>query len=101
MSNLRTTTKRVPVTAIATSKPGRAMTQYHETQAYIEGDNVIIFEPNKDAQQFPYRNEALVESGQYDAALKERALAHAKFGPTSYRDGSYRLPHSKTYIQHN
>ncbi|BCD96354.1 LTA synthase family protein [Marinagarivorans cellulosilyticus] len=84
-----------------TKKPGRAMMQYHETQAYMEGDNVIIFEPNKEAQQFAYRNEALVERGQYDAALKERALAHAKFGPISYRDGSYRLPKQKTYRKHN
>lgn len=71
--------------------PGRAMMQYNATQAYMEGERVVIFERDKAPAQYRYRD------GELDAAEEEQpfideAMAHSLWGPISYKERLHRLP---------
>ena len=68
------------------------MMQYNKTQAYREGDQVVVLERNKPAVQYEYKNGLYTKSAVQDKALIDKALAHALFGPYSYQQGNYRLP---------
>ncbi|WP_019530873.1 LTA synthase family protein [Dasania marina] len=71
---------------------GRAMMQYNKTQAYREGDQVVVFERNKPAVQYSYKKGKYTKSAVQNKTLIDKALAHALFGPYSYQQGNYRLP---------
>jgi len=74
---------------------GRAIMQYNSTQAFMEGDNVIIFERDKEPAQFDYIRGELVEAKSTDKQLLNKALAYSAFGPLSYSENLYRLPAKK------
>lgn len=79
------------------SRPGRAMMQFEQNYAWMEGNDVVILRPQKE----PVR-------GRYDAARKSlhatlpttlddplarTALAHVLLPSWLYREQRYRLPH--------
>ncbi|MCR8921334.1 LTA synthase family protein [Dasania sp. GY-MA-18] len=74
------------------ANPGRAIMQYNKTQAYREGDQVVVFERNKPAVQYVYKEGQYTKSVVQSKALLDKALAHAMFGPYAYQRGNYRLP---------
>jgi phosphoglycerol transferase MdoB-like AlkP superfamily enzyme len=72
---------------------GRAMMQYHQLQAYVEGDWIVVFQPKLEPVVYRFNEEDyMVEAIRWPNGLIDRALAHANFGPMMIRNSSYRLP---------
>ena len=80
--------------------PGRAMMQYEQHYAWIEGQQVVVLRPDKSpahGRYDPARKH--LESAPVPAdgpAMEQRALAHALLGAWLYREQRYRLPDAKT-----
>jgi phosphoglycerol transferase MdoB-like AlkP superfamily enzyme len=75
------------------SIPGRAIMQYNQSQAFMQGDKVVILSPDQPASQFVYqRASGLRPSREPDEALVRKALAYSIWGIEAYRQGLYRLP---------
>tara|TARA_R110000868_G_scaffold120478_1_gene319978 strand:- start:45068 stop:46942 length:1875 start_codon:yes stop_codon:yes gene_type:complete len=72
--------------------PGRAIMQYNSTQAYMEEDQVIIFERNKQPTHYQYNNGNYIKHEQQNTDLITKALAHSLFTPLAYTNGLYKLP---------
>jgi phosphoglycerol transferase MdoB-like AlkP superfamily enzyme len=72
--------------------PGRAIMQYGGSQAYMEGENVVIQQKKLPLQQYLYKKGALTLATSSDAALQNRARAHALWPIFAYKTRSYRLP---------
>lgn len=89
------------------SIPGRAIMQFSNTQAYMEDDKVVIFQPDHSPEQFNYVNERLVKS-ESEPTLVKRALAHSLWPVKAYTSKSYHLPKTElrtlaednTFLQH-
>ena len=75
--------------------PGRAIMQFHGTQAYLEGDAVVILQEDRKPRHFSYRQKRLVAADTENPALESRALATAIWPMIAYRDKTYRLPDRK------
>ncbi len=71
--------------------PGRAIMQYANNHAYMEGNNVVIHTPQKSPRQFKYQNRVLSETP-LDMDLAEIALSHANWAMYAYREGKYLHP---------
>ncbi len=71
--------------------PGRAIMQYGDNQAYMEGDQVVILQPSRSAAEYTWVGNHLQQAIS-DPALRERALAHALLPSYLYRQRAYRLP---------
>ncbi|VAW70487.1 Phosphatidylglycerol--membrane-oligosaccharide glycerophosphotransferase [hydrothermal vent metagenome] len=74
-----------------TSYTGRAIMQFGDSQAYMEGKNVVILQKNKPASEYIYENNTLINSHKIHPKLREKALAHAAWATTTYRKLKYRL----------
>ncbi len=72
--------------------PGRAMMQYGQNQAYLEGNQAIISRPALPPRQFEYRDKHLFEIETIDEKLARKALAHALLPDILYRERQYHLP---------
>ncbi|NQU47042.1 MAG: sulfatase-like hydrolase/transferase [Planctomycetes bacterium] len=72
-------------------QPGRAIMQYHSSNAYMHGDQVIIHQRGIDAQQFQWTGTELVEVTPIDEELRKTALAHTLWPQISYQAGNYRM----------
>jgi len=71
---------------------GRVMMQGHSVQAYVEDDEVIVLQKNKQPQQYGYDIEnGLSLRETVDPQLRDRALAYATFGPVMIETKAYRL----------
>lgn len=71
---------------------GRVMMQGHSIQAYVEDDEVIVLQKNKEPLQYSFDLEnGLSLRDTIDPDLRERALAHATFGPVMIETKAYRL----------
>ena len=75
--------------------PGRAIMQFHGTQAYMEGDAVVILQEGRKPGHFSYQQKRLVAVDTENPALESRALATAIWPMIAYRDKTYRLPDRK------
>lgn len=79
--------------------PGRAMMQYEQHYAWMEGSQVVVLRPDKGPAHGSYDSLrkhlelATVPAG--GEAMEQRALAHALLGAWLYREQRYRLPESK------
>ena len=73
--------------------PGRALMQYDKNFALMEGNQVVILQPEQGAQGFVYdpTGERLTATDQ-SAAFKERALGWSLWSGLAYQQGLYRLP---------
>jgi len=70
---------------------GRAVMQYNNNNAYWVGDEVIIHQPHKPAQQYKFDNGQLVAMSLVPE-FRQDALAHILFPSVVYKQNSYRLP---------
>jgi phosphoglycerol transferase MdoB-like AlkP superfamily enzyme len=75
------------------TRPGRAIMQYHSSQAYMENDRVIVFQRGVPGAQYRWDSSQLIEAteAENDPALMDRALAHSLWPQLAYPAGNYRL----------
>jgi len=71
---------------------GRAIMQYNATQAYMEGEEVVILQKNLPVREFIYRDGILMLNQETDSRLKTRAIAHSAWSSMAYEKSLYRLP---------
>jgi phosphoglycerol transferase MdoB-like AlkP superfamily enzyme len=70
--------------------PGRAMMQYADNFAYMEGNEVTILQPQKEPLNFVYDfNEKKLTSKKINPKLAEIALAHVLWGSLAYEKEWY------------
>lgn len=70
--------------------PGRAMMQYADNFAYMEGNEVTILQPQKEPLNFVYDfNEKKLTSKKINPRLAEIALAHVLWGSLAYEKEWY------------
>jgi phosphoglycerol transferase MdoB-like AlkP superfamily enzyme len=74
--------------------PGRAIMQFHATQAYLEGDRVAVLQKGLPVQYFLYVDGHLAPDESPDTRLADKALAHATWSSLAYEKSLYRLPRS-------
>ena len=73
-------------------QPGRAMMQYDNNFAWMQGDSVVILQPGQAPAQFRYAPATGMQPGSaLDPALARRAHMHALWGSLAYTRGWYRL----------
>lgn len=70
---------------------GRAIMQYHDTNAFRVEDQVIIMQPNRKALQFHVQDDTIFTPQRLDEDLARDALAHVITANNMYRNRSYRL----------
>jgi len=80
------------LTTVASGYQGRAVMQYGNNHAYMEGNNVIIHQPYKQSEQYVYDNAVLTPVNNIDPALDKMALAYALWPSMVYKEQRYRLP---------
>ena len=69
---------------------GRAIMQFNGTQAYMEGDRVLVMQKNLPIQQFRYLDGHLTDDFSTDDALVTRGLAHSAWSSMAYERSLYR-----------
>jgi phosphoglycerol transferase MdoB-like AlkP superfamily enzyme len=74
--------------SIPPDQPGRAVMQFGKNHAYMEGDNVIIHQPGRAAEQYQYANKRLTPTT-LQQALARKALIWASLPGVLYREGLY------------
>ena len=78
------------------TQPGRAMMQYEQHYAWMEGDQVVILRPEKAPEHARYdktkKHLQPAEPPVAEKALERRALAHALLPAWLYREQRYKLP---------
>lgn len=72
--------------------PGRAIMQFHSTQGYMQGNQVVIMRPDMKPQVFEYKNNQLLEAKAASLDLIEQALAISLWSSTAIKEKLYRLP---------
>jgi len=76
----------------ALNLPGRAIMQYDRNFAFMQDDDVVIFQPERAPQHYRYRPGERMQPLPPDAALAARAHTLALWGSLAYEHGWYRLP---------
>jgi len=74
-----------------TDGPGRAIMQFNTTQAYMEGDQVLVMQRDHPVEQFRYVDNRLVAVQGIDEVLREKALAQSIWSSLAYEKSLYRL----------
>ena len=72
--------------------PGRAVMQYDKTQAYMQGDKVVIMKLDEEPQLYDRNSDGLVPATEQDPELINRATALASWSSYAYQNRLYRLP---------
>lgn len=72
-------------------KPGRAIMQFNGTQAYMEGENVMILRKDLPPAEFSYSNGRLVPRSGVNQKLLIKALAHSAWTSMAYDEKLYRM----------
>ncbi|MEZ4579587.1 MAG: hypothetical protein R2875_16725 [Desulfobacterales bacterium] len=67
------------------------MMQYGVNLAYMEGNDVVILQPEKLAKGLP-TTPKVITNGSLKPGLADKALAMALWGSLAYRDRIYGLP---------
>jgi phosphoglycerol transferase MdoB-like AlkP superfamily enzyme len=76
------------VTRLPADFAGRAMMQYDDNHAWMQGDDVVVHVPEKEPKQFVYRDKELEDAALQDE-LCEVAKAHALWPMYAYRHKKY------------
>ena len=76
------------VTQLPADFAGRAMMQYEDNHAWMQGNDVVVHVPEKEPKQFVYRDRELEEATLQDE-LCEVAKAHALWPMFAYRQKKY------------
>ena len=71
--------------------PGRAIMQHNGTQAYMQGDEVVIMEVDKNPTLYRRTPSDLTPGEVPNPALVKRALAYSIWRATAYQERPYRL----------
>ncbi|MGL4473655.1 MAG: LTA synthase family protein, partial [Shewanella sp.] len=81
------------LTQVSPDWPGRAMMQYDKNFALMEGNSVVILQPEKSAKGFQYdsKTQKLHDHAPAVAALEKKAVSWALWGSLAYDQGLYRL----------
>lgn len=75
------------------SVPGRAIMQFHSTNAFRVGNDLIVLQPDKDALQFQVGpGDRLSQTEKVDPELAKDALSHVIAASYLYNSKKYRLP---------
>jgi phosphoglycerol transferase MdoB-like AlkP superfamily enzyme len=70
---------------------GRALMQFHALQAFMEGDRVVVLQPDLDPRSFRRISASnMILDKNAEAELERKALAYALFGPMMIRKKAYR-----------
>ncbi len=70
---------------------GRALMQFHALQAFMEGDRVVVLQPDLDPRSFRRVSASkMILDKNADPELERKALAYALFGPMMIRKKAYR-----------
>lgn len=73
--------------------PGRALMQYDANFAWMQGDDVVVLQPQKPPQQFRYDLATRrLQPAPLDPALAKTAHAQALWGSLAYQKQWYRIP---------
>ncbi|MBA4264146.1 MAG: sulfatase [Comamonadaceae bacterium] len=72
------------------ARPGRAVMQFDKVQAYMEGTDVVVMQPDTPARLMRYADGALSEATASSIALVEKALAHSQYAQMAYRERWHR-----------
>jgi phosphoglycerol transferase MdoB-like AlkP superfamily enzyme len=81
-----------PLLSMPEEMQGRAVMQYADTHAYLEGNRLIVHQPKKMPLQFSVSADRQLEPVELDPKLQEDALAYALLPGLLYRKMLYRLP---------
>jgi phosphoglycerol transferase MdoB-like AlkP superfamily enzyme len=76
----------------AKNGPGRAIMQFHATQAYMEGEQVAVLQKDLPAREFRFRDGRLIPADTTNDGLVAKALAHASWSSMAYEKSLYRVP---------
>lgn len=89
--------------------PGRAVMQFAENQAYMQGEQVVIMRPGAKPEHFSYRQQKLEPLANISALslqhqdeldkLQQKALAHAIWPSMAYFEGLYKDPNTEPMHQ--
>ena len=78
------------LTMIDGSYVGRAIMQFNDHQAYLEGESLVVLRPGKLSLKGQYKNKTFIPKNQKGIdELANTALAHALWASTKYKDRSY------------
>ena len=72
--------------------PGRAIMQYHDTQAYMEENNVVIMKLGQPPQLYVRTLSGLTPAAEQNASLIRRGLGIATWTTYAYQNRLYYLP---------
>ncbi len=73
-------------------EPGRAIMQFNATQAYLEGEKLVVLQKDLPVSVFRYADGRMIETADYDDALVARALGHSVWSSMAYEQSLFRLP---------
>ena len=75
-------------------RPGRALMQYDGNFAWMQGDDVVVLQPQKPPQQYRYDVASKrLQAARLQPELAQVAHAQALWGSLAYEKGWYRLDH--------
>jgi len=78
------------LTSVGDKYEGRAIMQYNDLQAYLEGDSLVVLQPHQPPLKGVYRNYRFnPTSGTQLDELAKIALAHALWASITYQNGTY------------
>ena len=66
-------------------RPGRAIMQFDKIQAYMEGSDVAVLQPDSPARLMRYADGKLLDNPANNSALVEKAQAHARYAQWAYQ----------------
>ena len=67
------------------ARPGRAIMQFDKIQAYMEGSQVAVLQPDSPARLMTYLDGELKDTPQPQPELVEKAQAHARYAQWAYQ----------------
>lgn len=70
--------------------PGRAIMQFDKIQAYMEGPQVVLLQPDQAPRLMRYADGRLQPASGNNPALVEKAVAHALYAQMAYRERLHR-----------
>jgi phosphoglycerol transferase MdoB-like AlkP superfamily enzyme len=77
--------------------PGRAIMQYNTTQAFMEGNNVVILQKDKAPENYRYAGGTLIPAEPDDPKIVTRAIAHSVWSSMAYEKSLYRMRHDRDH----
>ena len=75
------------------SIPGRAILQFYQINAFLEGNKVLIMQPGKKISSFVYNmDKNTLKSTKLDTVMKDKALSYVGLASYLYHKREYNIP---------